>query len=885
MADVKLTSLENLRAVDNEDGSFTLRVAGATGGGGGGGSSDTTEETQLLVLGELQSIDAKTPALAGSRMPVYAANVTTKFREAFEAFTPGTRWTQQLASGDIIQIDGNAAAASYLSISKDPLSAGTVSTIETVETFGMPFDTALGLHMSQRTLGQEFSVEFVSTDTPLPAPADLAIASITQATTTLTVNTTLPHGLRPGMRIGIRDCVDSRFNYPALVVATTPSTTQFTVTAGPAGALPAVTAGPFTSGFVFFRSALGFAPNGTSMIFENATATNASFYVRSESGDVLPSGTIAGNHAVTILSTASVQAINAALTYAFQPTNEFRLSQFINGVQWSDAPIDSLAAATNRYKRTQVVPDISHDYRLRIRATNNASLTRPIAQIVSATKTGTTTATVVTDVPHGLTTGDQINAYTRDTVNYPALVAATAVASVVNATTFTVVWGGAVTATSFGGLVARVNGGQNLQGTLGNALVQSVVRTANILTVTGSGAISGALIGDYINLVGCRNAVDGATLGIDGAYRVRNIVASTIELEPIGSTPTGADILSTNCGGLLIRRTCLRISFVRVLDFERHRVEILPRPQGDISEAVSVNVQNIPAVTVSSGTVTTVSTVSALTGGGVAEDAAAGANPVVVGGVVRTARAPVTLIAGDAARTTMTTEGSMTVQPGPVVPLIEVASAARTTTGNSGLISVAAGGGLSGLIAVTAASGTTPTLDITLEESFDNGTTWTQVWAAPRLTGISTAVIPPMLTSGLRRWVWTLAGTTPSFTFAITANAVPSPCPIIRQIFDRTAGLLTGTLNATSASVPIAGCKALSAKVSLAAAGTPGTYQIQISDDNAAWSNVGTATIAIANSVLTLVMPAGVTANFARVICTVAGATQTGNYVAINAVS
>lgn len=36
----------------------------ASGGGSGGGSSNTTEATQLLVLGELQSIDSKTPNLA-----------------------------------------------------------------------------------------------------------------------------------------------------------------------------------------------------------------------------------------------------------------------------------------------------------------------------------------------------------------------------------------------------------------------------------------------------------------------------------------------------------------------------------------------------------------------------------------------------------------------------------------------------------------------------------------------------------------------------------------------------------------------------------------------------------------------------------------------------
>ena len=541
---------------------------------------------------------------------VVPMNITSKFREAFETYDPvNGLWTQSLSPGDFISLEGNAAAASYLTVSKDPLSAGA-TTITSRATFSMPFDFTIGLHMSQRTLGQEFAIELVSDETPLPTPADLAISSITQAVSVLTVTTTLPHNLRPGMRFGIRDCVDSRFNYPALVVASTPSTTQFTATAGPGGTIPSVTAGPFASGFVFQRSALGLAPNGASMIFENATATNASFYVRSESGDALPSGAIIGFHSITTLSTASVQAINAAMTYSFQPTNEFRLAMMIDGIQWSDAVIDTLAASNNRYKRTQVVPDTAPDYRFRVRATNNDSLSRPNAQIVTAVKSGTTTATITTDVPHGLTTTDLVVVYgirAQGATEFPNLLTATAVASVVNATQFTIVIGTAGTVTSYGGFVARVNGG-NLPSAIGASAViaQSIVRTANMLTVTGNASWTGLLIGDMVNLVGCRNNTDGATLGIDGAYRVANVATTALTLEPIANawtsaglgtvSPTGADILSTNCGGAIIKRTCLRLSFTRVMDFQRQRVEMLPRPTGDISSALPVAVQNTATV-------------------------------------------------------------------------------------------------------------------------------------------------------------------------------------------------------------------------------------------------------------------------------------------------
>lgn len=622
-------------------------------------------------------------------------NVLIALRENFEGTALGPEWTSEVAPGDIVVNDGNAVASSYIVISKDPLSGGTETIVEmaAAQADFMPLEMSFGAHMSQRTLGQEFAIELVSTQPPMVQDTSFAIASISQATTVLTVNTVAPHGLRPGMRIGVANVSDSRLNYPALVVASVPSPTQLTATHGPMGAIPSVTAGPFTSGVVFRRRPLGGSPNGVSMIFENPVATNASFYARSDAGEALPSGTLLQNHAVTIGSTASVQAINAAGVYAFQPTTHFRALVTPDEIQWMDAGVDSLLAPASRYRRTQVVPGFNRRYRFRIRATNNVSLTRPIAQIVTAVKTGTNVATITTDVPHGLTVADQINIFgVRDTVNYPNLAVATAVASIVSPTQFTVIIGGAVTATSFGGLVARVNGGQNMQGIVGNGTLQSISRTANVVTAVFSAAVSAVLIGDYINIVGVRNSTDGASLGIDGAYRVRDIVTTTMVLEPVGTTPTGADIVSTNCGGHALRRTCLRVSFARVFPYERARFEYAPRPSNDTASAVPVSVNNSPAVTVSSGTVTTVSTVSALTGGGAAEDAAAGLNPVIVGGVVSTAVPPTTFVAGDAVRDRHTSGGAKVTKPYAVPEAGWSASLALTTTAATAIQAAAAAG-------------------------------------------------------------------------------------------------------------------------------------------------------------------------------------------------
>jgi hypothetical protein len=378
-----------------------------------------------------------------------------------------------------------------------------------------------------------------------------------------------------------------------LVVSAIVSPTQFTATSGPGGTLASLTVGPFVGGFVYMRSALGFAQNGTSMIFESAFTTNASFYLRSGSGESLPSGTVSGSHGIVVATTASIAPVNSPFTYVFQPTSEYKLVLQPDRAQWSSSTVDSLSQSSSAVNRTQVVPDASKEYRFRVRATNNKGLTVPNAQIVTAVKTGTTTATVTTDVEHGLTTTDVVVLYgARDQTNFPNVVTATAVASIVSPTQFTIVWGGAVTVTTFGGYVARVQGG-NLMSALGalTMAAQSATLASGILTIVGSATWTGIVIGDYVNVIGLRNISTGATLACDGAYRVRNLVTSTLTLEPIGNTVVPEDFASTNCGGAVIKRTDYRISFVRLFDYVRERTEAVPRPFGDNSFAMPVTVQ------------------------------------------------------------------------------------------------------------------------------------------------------------------------------------------------------------------------------------------------------------------------------------------------------
>jgi hypothetical protein len=553
---------------------------------------------------------------------VTPSNVTGAFRDAFETYVANQRWRESVSPGDLVFVDGNAAAASYMVVSKSPLVAGTETYIETVRKFDLPVELVLGLSMSQRTLGQEFAVELVDTQPELPAVGDLEIASITQTTTTLTVDTTLPHGLAVGKSVGIVGCSNAIANYPALVVNTVPSPTQFTAISGPGGTIASqtITNPVGEKGFVYFRERLGRAQNGISQIFERATATQASLYLRSESGDALPSGNIDGVHGITVGTTASVQLVNSPYQYAFTASTETRVTAESDRVQWVDTPIDSAAQPTSRLLRTQVCPDTEVPYKFRIRATNNKSLTVPSAQIVSATKTGTTTATIVTDVEHGLAIGDPVVQYgtrAQGATEFPNLLVATAVASIVSPTSYTIIQGTAGTVTSYGGFVAKVQGG-NLMSALGAnaAAVQSAVLSTladgtRQLVLIGSANWTGlTTFGDMVEVVGCRADLTGVSLGVDGPWKIANSATTTLTLVLPFANQRGlpADFGSANCGGAVIKRTCLRVSFARGNVFKRQRVEVQARPSNDLSQ--------VPSTVVSSGTLTGVTTIAAVTSAG-----------------------------------------------------------------------------------------------------------------------------------------------------------------------------------------------------------------------------------------------------------------------------
>lgn len=107
-----------------------------------------------------------------------------------------------------------------------------------------------------------------------------------------------------------------------------------------------------------------------------------------------------------------------------------------------------------------------------------------------------------------------------------------------------------------------------------------------------------------------------------------------------------------------------------------------------------------------------------------------------------------------------------------------VASAARTTSGDTGVL---AGFGSASTLRVqlqsAAGTGTAPTLDVVIEDTLD-GTNWNTIGTAfTQITTVASRQLKDITVpfADRIRIRWTIAGTTPSFTFSvIVASQTPS---------------------------------------------------------------------------------------------------------------
>ncbi len=512
----------------------------------------------------------------------------------------------------------------------------------------------------------------------------VAYSAVAGTIVTITIDTALP---LPGLGgavylsdwINVDGLIDNRLNYPNLAIKFI-SADRKTITAGfsddvalPSLAVPTITPTPGTAKIYFYNNMAG-AHDGAGYRFTGTTATSAAILTLFGGGDVQISGTLIGDHRTTIGSTAPAYIVGVNGNSEIKATTRYKIECRPSETAFLDKIVDSIATPfTPRVSRTGVKPASQSNLRPRFRLYRPRSMSRPIAKIVSASKAGSTTATVTMDVTCasvGLVTGSYVTVKgSRDATNFAPLTTPVAI-TVTGSNTFTLVWGGVFTGTSYGGTVVLANGSLDISSAIGQTIQSiSVDATTGWATAIGNVTWTGISVGDYVDLHGVRADTTGADLGCDGAWEVASLSATSLVLKPISNiwgvrvTPAISSLASTNSGGTILLRTTLRSHDLLFEQWTEQRVMIDGAGTQRVDKAVPAAIVNVPAVTLNSGTVTTVSTVAALTGGGAAEDAAAGANPVTVGGVVRTAVAPTSLIAGDAARVTMTSGAAAVNQP------------------------------------------------------------------------------------------------------------------------------------------------------------------------------------------------------------------------------
>lgn len=216
--------------------------------------------------------------------------------------------------------------------------------------------------------------------------------------------------------------------------------------------------------------------------------------------------------------------------------------------------------------------------------------------------------------------------------------------------------------------------------------------------------------------------------------------------------------------------------------------------------------------------------------------------------------------------------------------VVDVASAALTSTTTTAAITPTWGTSYQINIPVTTVTGTTPTLDVRIEESDDNGTNWFTVYDFPRITATGIYRSPLIPYTGNRvRYVQTVGGTTPSFTRAINRNQSNYNALAQRQLIDRTISLTT--LNSTTPVLLARDCGNATQLIINVGAITTTAPQLQLegSDDfGLTWYAIGTPLTAVASSTVQVTVPT-INAAALRARVSTAGVGVTAGYVMIKA--
>lgn len=566
-----------------------------------------------------------------------------------------------LGTGDVVEQEpGTSAGAGFTRIVKHPINVDTMTTLRIKTTLELPYRVSAGVSLSQRVPGEFAVMEQVGLDDNgvpetdgVSYPAKPISANITVASNVWTITFATAHGLYAGDLVYIKGCTDSRLNVGIVAVTAVVDALNITITS-------TLTNGTYTVGsgsLEYIDPTMG-AINQVGTFWDGTTATNGRLVVRSFGG---PEYTSASTAFTTNWTNGAVPSgYTGPYTISVNPVAQTDMIVKHDRVSLSTVAIDATTTVpTMGLARNSVVPQFRKLYQTRFRFYGQANRSVPVGGgIVSAVKSGSTTATITFRSAHGLTTSDYIMIYgIRDQTNFANLTTATAVASVVGPTSITIAFGASATATSYGGFVYRINGG-NVAAPV-NVSVQSVSSvTAGELTVVANATAAGAgNVGEYVWL-GALEKNDGSgtftTTGwTEGMYKILKNDTTTFNL--ILSVPGLSTFASTNVGGALLKPTELRIHWLRYFDWDTMTAELQPGYNpGDAGQAFPVNVT---AAVITSGAVTATGVA-----GAAAHDAAVSGNPVRIAG--RALTSSYTAVAtGDTADLITDLIGRLVIQP------------------------------------------------------------------------------------------------------------------------------------------------------------------------------------------------------------------------------
>lgn len=210
----------------------------------------------------------------------------------------------------------------------------------------------------------------------------------------------------------------------------------------------------------------------------------------------------------------------------------------------------------------------------------------------------------------------------------------------------------------------------------------------------------------------------------------------------------------------------------------------------------------------------------------------------------------------------------------------DVASAALTATTTTSAITPTFGVSYEVNIPVTAVTGTTPTMDVSIEESDDSGTNWFKVYDFPRITTTGAYRSPKLPITGNRiRYVQTLGGTSPSFTRSVVRLQSSDRVGFIRQLVDRS--IVLTTLGSVTPSLNTQNCLNLQLQINIGTATTVPTLQLEGSDDGGlTWYSIGAALAAVASSTVQIIV-VDINAQLVRARVSTAGTTVVAGYVLV----